>query len=169
MRQQLLITTDLGDEKVEQLYAWLCRALTGDPRYNDLMTAFLAIFADEDGTSPYTELVREALAGAPAEDTMMGDPLTLRQREEASLGAMGAGQWTGQFRTRPHALLDVSSLRSVDDWVASLPRGARRTLAKANALAESGEFSVIARPIRGGERAPHSTLAHFKCVVEHEV
>ena len=46
-----------------------------------------------------------------------------------------------------------------------MPRGARRTLAKAN----TQEFTVVARPIRGGEPAPHSSLAHFRCVVEHEV
>jgi len=28
---------------------------------------------------------------------------------------------------------------------------------------------VEARPILGGEAAPHSTLAHFRCVAEHEV
>ena len=46
----------------------------------------------------------------------VGEAVSLRQRERGSLGAMGAGQWTGQFRTRPHALLDVRGLASVEQW-----------------------------------------------------
>ena len=34
---------------------------------------------------------------------------------------------------------------------------------------ESGVWDEVARPIRGGEAAPHSSLAHFRCVAEHEV
>ena len=78
---------------------------------------------------------------------------------------MGAGQWTGQFLTRPHALLDVRNFTSVSDWSSSLPRGCRRTLSRARA----GNFTVRDRTIMGGERAPHSTLGHFRCVIEHEV
>lgn len=73
---------------------------------------------------------------------------------------------TGQYRTRPHSLLDVRQLGSVDEWVASLPRGARRTIAKAT---QEPCFKVVVRPIRGGEPAPHSSLAHFRVVVAHEV
>jgi hypothetical protein len=71
----------------------------------------------------------------------------------------------GQWRTRPHALLDVREFSSVEDWAKSLPRGARRTLAKANAQ----NFTVVRRPIYGDKPAPHSSLAHFRCIVEHEV
>ena len=85
--------------------------------------------------------------------------------EEASLGAMGAGQWTGRWKTRPHALLSVHNLTHVDEWKATLPRGCKRTLKKANAQ----NYTIAHRPIRGGEPAPHSSLAHFRCVVEHEV
>ena len=56
---------------------------------------------------------------------------------------MGAGQWTGTYRTRPHALLDVRGLAGVEDWSKSLSRGARRTLAKAAAQ----DFSVVRRSI----------------------
>ena len=59
----------------------------------------------------------------------------------------------------------MRGLRSVEEWEKSLPRGCRRTLAKA--LDQS--FTVVGRPIRGGEPAPHSSLAHFRCVAEHEV
>jgi len=134
---------------------------------------------------------------------------------------MGAAQWLGQWRTRPHALLDLRPFKAAaaatadnaattatpeavketlidnnavkegtgsaadantksaaeaskkkkaaaaaatptdpfEAWKKSLPRGAKRTLAKADAQ----DFSVTARPIRGSQPAPHSSLAHFRC------
>ena len=101
---------------------------------------------------------------ADAEKTT-GAPIPRFEREQASLGAMGAGQWLGQFKTRPHALLDVKNVTHVDEWVKTLPRGCKRTLKKANAQ----NFTVTTRPINGDEPAPHSSLSHFICVVEHEV
>ena len=83
------------------------------------------------------------------------------------MGAMGAAQWTGQWMTRPHSLLDVRNFTSVDDWTKTLPRGCKRTLKKATS--ELQNFTVITKPIRGGEAAPHSSYAHFRCVVQHEV
>ena len=134
-------------------------------RYNDLMLGFTCIFADYPPGSPYPLLLADAMARLPGEEERVGEATSLRQRERGSLGAMGAGQWTGQFRTRPHALLDVRGLSSVEEWEKSLPRGCRRTLAKAM----DRSFTVVGKPIRGGEPAPHSTLAHFRCVAEHEV
>ena len=95
----------------------------------------------------------------------MGAPIPRLEREQASLGAMGAGQWLGQFKTRPHALLNVQNMTHIDDWIKTLPRGCKRTLKKAN----QQNFTVTTRPIIGGEAAPHSSFAHFKCVVEHEI
>lgn len=151
----------------------------------------------------------------------VGAPFSLRERESASLGAMGAAQWLGQWRTRPHALLDLQPFKEAaakaqnasstitttttqeaeaeteplndndavqsrtasaaktnaktaakaskkkaaaptdpfEAWKKSLPRGAKRTLAKADLQ----DFSVQARPIRGNQPAPHSSLAHFRC------
>ena len=152
-------------EQVEQLFAWLNMAFSGEGQYNDLMLGFTCIFADHPPGSPYPLLLADAMARLPGEEERVGEATSLRQRERGSLGAMGAGQWTGQFRTRPHALLDVRGLSSVEEWEQSLPRGCRRTLAKA--LDQS--FSVVGTPIRGGAPAPHSTLAHFRCVAEHEV
>lgn len=168
-QEEFVVAAELDDAKVEKLYAWVCRAFAGDRRYNNLMLAFAAIFAPDPQASPYASLVDDALSLLPAEDEAVGEPYSLREREEASLGAMGAGQWTGSFRTRPHALLDVRGLSSADEWVASLPRGARRTLAKAAAKADAGAFTVVSRPICGDEAAPHSTLGHFRCLVAHEV
>ena len=82
---------------------------------------------------------------------------------------MGAAQWTGQFRTRPHALLDVSNFTSVDDWVKTLPRGCKRTLKRALQQYQAGNFTVTHKPIVGGQPAPHSSMAHFRCVIAHEV
>ena len=175
--------TLLDDERVEKLFAWLCRAFAGDARYGNLMLAFGAVFGAEAEDTSFGDalaelkrnpgigealdaLVQEALAKLPKEeDVPLGAPHSLRDREQGCLGAMGAGQWTGQWRTRPHALLDVREFKSVDGWAQGLPRGARRTLAKAN----SQSFSVTSRPIRGDTPAPHSSLAHFRCVLQHEV
>ena len=71
--------------------------------------------------------------------------------------------------TRPHALLQVQDIASVDDWIKGLPRGCRRTLKKAIDLEEAGNFTIRALPIYGNQPAPHSCLAHFRCCVEHEV
>ena len=71
--------------------------------------------------------------------------------------------------TRPHALLQVQDLTSVDEWMKGLPRGCRRTLKKAINLEEAGNFTIRTLPIYGNQPAPHSCLAHFRCCVEHEV
>eukprot|EP00961_Rhodomonas_salina_P270973 3661456-Rhodomonas_salina.1 len=65
-------------------------------------------------------------------------------------------QWTGQWMTRPHALLVTKNLSSVDQWVSGLSRGARRTLKKAEEAEHSGVFSVQEQDIRGGS-APLSS------------
>jgi hypothetical protein len=177
--QEFEVTAKLSDKRVEQLFAWLNRAFAGDGRYNNLMLAFAAVFREEAGVGStladinnrpgvgdaLAKLVEDALSQLPPEDEAVSQPLSLRQRERGCLGAMGAGQWSGQYRTRPHALLDVRDFLSVDDWVKSLPRGSRRTLVKANAQ----DFSFATRPIYGDKPAPHSSLAHFRCVMEHEV
>lgn len=164
-QQEFVVKAGLDDDKVEKLFAWLSRAFAGDDRYDNLSLAFASIFGDHAADSPLARLVAESLAELAPEEQPVGAPYSLRERERGSLGAMGAAQWTGQFTTRPHALLDVRNLTHVDEWSATLPRGARRTLAKAAAQG----LTVAARPIRGDEPAPHSTLAHLRCVTEHEV
>lgn len=164
-QQEVTVSAVLDDEKATQLFAWISRALEGDRRYNNMMLAFAAIFGEHAKDSPYTVLVDDALTQMPADNGPAGEAFSLRERERSSLGAMGAAQWTGQFRTRPHALLDVREFTCVDDWKKILPRGSRRTLAKAS----QQDFSVVSRRIHGSEPAPHSSLAHFKCVIAHEV
>jgi len=126
-----------------------------------------AIFgANLPPNSPITQMAIDAESLLPPSDeTPTGEPFPMSSRESSSLGAMGAGQWMGQYMTRPHSLLDVTNTTSVDDWIRTLPRGCRRTLAKAN----KQNFTVTERPILDRRPAPHSSLAHFRCVVEHEV
>jgi hypothetical protein len=167
-QQTVTIDATLDDEKVTALFAWVSRAFAGEREYNNLMLAIASIFGDlGDSVSGQlaAKMVREARALLPNEEEPCGEAFTTDEREIASLGAMGAAQWTGQFKTRPHALLKVGNLTRVEDWVQTLPRGCKRTIKKA--LAQN--FTVTTRPIVGGEPAPHSSLAHFRCVVSHEV
>jgi len=121
----------------------------------------------------------------------IGPSLSLYERERNSLGAMGAAQWMGQFQTRPHSLLDVRNMTSIQDWEQTLPRGARRTLKKIDFSQNTNintttntttttttttttftNTSIITSkvlPILGRQPAPHSTYGHFRCVVEHEL
>ena len=223
--QQIDLAPRLDDTRTKALFAWLQKAVSGDARYNNLMLAFAAVFADVSQGSVYSEsladlrkrpeianaleeLVNDALSDLPHDENVpVGQAISLEERERGCLGAMGAGtacawqsviidvslfvsmlvlvssesetlhslstprvaadssgQWTGSWRTRPHALLDVRGFSSVDEWVKTLPRGARRTLAKAKAQ----NFTVSSRPIHGNQPAPHSvdplTLCSAACV-----
>ena len=159
------LVAELDDEKITKLFAWLSRAFAGDSRYNNLMLALAAIFGNLPSDSVPVKMVQTAMISLPHEEDPCGTPYGQFDREQASLGAMGAAQWTGQWKTRPHALLDVTDYKSVDEWQQSLPRGCKRTLKKA--LEQN--FTVTAFPIYPDQPAPHSSLAHFRCVVEHEV
>eukprot|EP00522_Entomoneis_paludosa_P003963 CAMPEP_0172471324 /NCGR_PEP_ID=MMETSP1065-20121228/67758_1 /TAXON_ID=265537 /ORGANISM="Amphiprora paludosa, Strain CCMP125" /LENGTH=409 /DNA_ID=CAMNT_0013229419 /DNA_START=1613 /DNA_END=2842 /DNA_ORIENTATION=+ len=171
------LSTELTDDKVTQLFAWVSRAFAGDDDYNNLMLAIAVIFGDlgstPQGNSAPAKMAQQmkerALEQLRDEEDLMGEAFSTDDREIASLGAMGAAQWTGQFKTRPHALLDVSNLTCAQDWVSTLPRGCKRTLKRAVALAEQGNFTVTHKPIVGRQPAPHSSLAHFRCVIAHEV
>jgi len=113
-----------------------------------------------------SQLIAKATKLLPADaEQTIGEPIRRFEREQNSLGAMGAGQWLGQFKTRPHALLKLDNITDVDEWKKTLPRGCKRTLKKAN----QQNFTVTTKPIKGGEPAPHSSLSHFNCVLEHEV
>jgi len=164
-QQTVNIETSLDDEKVTSLFAWVSQAFAGVPEYNNLMLAFAAVFGDLPDDSEPVQMLRKAEALLPGEEEPVGDPLPVGDREYYSLGAMGAGQWTGQYKTRPHALLELKNITSVDEWVKSLPRGCRRTIARAI----QQNFTVTTKPILDRKPAPHSSLAHFRCVVAHEV
>jgi len=152
---------------IQSLFAWVSRAFAGETEYDNLMLAMAAIFGTNlPLDSEPLLMVEHANSMLPPNDEQCtGAPIPKYQREEASLGAMGAAQWTGQWNTRPHALLDVSNITTIDEWIRTLPRGCKRTLKKANAQ----HFNVEEKTIYGNQPAPHSSLAHFRCVVEHEV
>ena len=42
-------------------------------------------------------------------EKLIGDKIGRRDRESASMGAMGAAQWTGQWMTRPHCKCILSN------------------------------------------------------------
>lgn len=161
----VVLDPTLDDEKVVSVFAWLSRALAGDRRYDNLMIGMVAIFGDLPPDSQPMKMLKDAEKLIPREEECTGALIPRLQREQASLGAMGAGQWLGKYRTRPHSLLNISNFTSVEEWVKTLPRGCKRTLKKAN----SQNFTVTTKPIIGGQPAPHSSLSHFRCVVEHEV
>jgi len=155
----------LDDERVTSLFAWVSRAFAGEPKYNNLMLAIAAIFGNLPEDSQPVQMAKAALKDLAPEEKTVGDRLSVEERESNSLGAMGAAQWTGRWKTRPHALLDLKNITTIDDWVKTLPRGCKRTIKKA--LAQN--FTVTTKHILGKEPAPHSSLAHFRCVIEHEV
>ncbi len=159
------LDSQLDDERISALFAWVSRAFAGEPEYNNLMLAIAAIFGNLPENTQPVQMAKEALKLLPPEEKPVGDRFSIEERESNSLGAMGAAQWTGQWKTRPHALLELTNITTVDDWVKTLPRGCKRTIKKA--LAQN--FTVVTKPILGDEPAPHSSLAHFRCVIEHEV
>lgn len=188
-QQPIYLEPELTDERVTTLFAWVCQSFQGDSRYGNLMLAMVAVFGlNVPETSEPKLLAQLALDklrqddddddDLNIEDTLHGAPISLGQREQSSLGAMGAGQWMGQYRTRPHALLNLQQhvhkngtmgeLTDAADWVATLSRGCRRSIARSR-VARADEFVLATRAIEGGRPAPHSSLAHFRCVVEHEV
>ncbi|KAG7347193.1 hypothetical protein IV203_006262 [Nitzschia inconspicua] len=162
---EVFVNTQLDDEKVASLFAWVSLAFRGIDEYNNLMLAIAAIFGNLPPTSVPVQMAERARKLLPLEEEPVGDKFTIEEREYNSLGAMGAAQWTGRFKTRPHALLELKNITTVDDWVASLPRGCRRTIKRAL----DQNITVTTKHIEGGKPAPHSSLAHFRCVVAHEV
>jgi hypothetical protein len=198
------IDTTLSDDKMRSLFAWIRCAFDRNPYdpndvyayyYSNIELAIASAFGNNlPKDSMPAKLMEMAIKSAGDvnskewEEALIGDAISRRERESASLGAMGAAQWSGRFMTRPHckslcfgmkyvydvapysvifpALLDVRNFTSVDDWVKTLPRGCKRTIKKA--LPELQNFTVTNKLIRGGKASPHSSYAHFRCVVEHE-
>lgn len=181
-QQTIYLDPVLTDDRVTSLFAWISLAFDGVAGYDNLMLAMVAIFGanvpEQSEPKSMAKYALEQMANKSSsyssqsqqpqiEDSnvLMGAPLSQYEREENSLGAMGAGQWLGQWKTRPHSLLSITDFADADGWVKTLPRGCRRTLKKADAM----NFTVTALPIVGSMPAPHSSLAHFQCVMEHEL
>jgi hypothetical protein len=162
----VILDSTLTEERVTSLFAWVSRAFDGEDEYNNLMLGLAAVFGTNlPLDSQPIKMLERAENMLKGEEVLTGEAINRFRREEASLGAMGAAQWTGQWKTRPHALISVTNMTTIDEWTKSLPRGCKRTLKKANAQT----FTIASKPILSDEPAPHSSLAHFRCVVEHEV
>lgn len=110
-QEPIYLESKLTNDRVRSLFAWISRAFSGDENYSNLMLGMAAIFGTN--LNPGSEILQmknyaDSKLPLPDEEPT-GEATSQYEREEESLGAMGAGQWMGQFRTRPHALLDVSS------------------------------------------------------------
>mmetsp|Transcript_46782 Transcript_46782/g.69202 ORF Transcript_46782/g.69202 Transcript_46782/m.69202 type:complete len:355 (-) Transcript_46782:320-1384(-) len=164
------LEASLDDEKVKSLFAWISRAIAGESRYDDLMIAMAAIFGNLPEESEPIQMLQNALTKLPVEeDEPIGFPYSVEKRERQSLGALGAGQWTGQTAAFPHSVLLVRNITSLDEWESSLPRTCRQNIRRAHKTETAGNLTVLTRPVLGDESAPHSSLTHFRCVVEHEL
>lgn len=99
----VMLSTDLTEEKVKELFAWVSRAFAGDEEYNNLMLAFAVVFGDlgkdsSDAGRMAHRLKAHAMSMLPDdEEAACGQPFSTDDREIASLGAMGAAQWTGKI------------------------------------------------------------------------
>lgn len=112
------IDTTLSDEKMKALYAWIKCAFSQDPYdqndvyayyYSNIELAIAAAFGNNlPKDSLPAKLMEMALksegdvSSIEWENLLVGDEISRRERESASMGAMGAAQWSGRFMTRPH-------------------------------------------------------------------
>lgn len=121
----VIINTTLSESNTQKLFAWIKCAFDSDEMDNNDVYAYyynnieLAIAAAFGANLPENSLPSKLLEMAMKkeglldnmksssdmrewEETLIGEPIGKRDRESASLGAMGAAQWTGQWMTRPH-------------------------------------------------------------------
>lgn len=87
-QQTVQIDTTIDDEKVTKLFAWVSLAFAGEPEYNNLMMAIAAIFGNLPEDSEPVKMVEKARKLLPPEEKLVGDPLSVEDREHYSLGAM---------------------------------------------------------------------------------
>ena len=74
MQDERIMAEMQDDRKVDALFAWISRAFAGDPKYNNLMLAFAAIYGGDERLQP---LVDRAMENLPAEDEAVGEPISL--------------------------------------------------------------------------------------------
>lgn len=102
-KTSVTLNTQLTEEKVTQLFAWISRALAGDEEYNNLMLAIAVVFGNLGKDSSVAgqmanRLKTKAMSTLPGEEDLCGQAFSTDEREIASLGAMGAAQWTGTYK-----------------------------------------------------------------------
>lgn len=85
---EVLVSTQLDDEKVTSLFAWVSLAFRGDPGYNNLMLAIAAIFGNLPPTSVPVQMAEKARELLPPEEELVGDSFSIEEREYNSLGCV---------------------------------------------------------------------------------
>ncbi len=124
------IDTTLSEYNIRRLFAWIKRVFESDGTDTDDVYAYyynnieLAIAASFGNNLPKESLPAKLLDMAMRKEGFVsmndtttttdddddgewanrpvGDAIGRRDRESASLGAMGAAQWSGRWMTRPH-------------------------------------------------------------------
>lgn len=83
---EVFVNTQLDDDKVTSLFAWVSLAFRGDPEYNNLMLAIAAIFGNLPPTSVPVQMAQKARNMLPPEEELVGDKFSIEEREYNSLG-----------------------------------------------------------------------------------
>ena len=134
----VIIDTNLSESNTQKLFAWIKCAFDYDESdKNDVYAYYytnieLAIAAAFGSNLPENSLPSKLMQMAMKKEgllddnksgssvniewaeTLIGEPIGRRDRESASLGAMGAAQWTGQWLTRPHCECATISLGCIE-------------------------------------------------------
>jgi hypothetical protein len=85
---EIMVHAQLDDEKVTSLFAWVSLAFRGDPEYNNLMLAVVAIFGNLPPSSLPVQMVEKARKLLPDEEELVGDKFSIQERESNSLGCV---------------------------------------------------------------------------------
>lgn len=82
------LSTELTDQKVTELFAWVSRAFAGEDEYNNLMLAIAVVFGDLGSNSVAGQMANrlksKAMSMVPDEEELCGQPFSTDDREIAS-------------------------------------------------------------------------------------
>jgi ABC-type multidrug transport system permease subunit len=83
---EVTVNTQLDDEKISSLFAWISLAFRGETEYNNLMLAIVAIFGNLPPSSLPVQMMENARKQLPGEEELVGDKFSIEEREYNSLG-----------------------------------------------------------------------------------
>jgi hypothetical protein len=83
---EVTVNTQLDDEKISSLFAWVSLAFRGETEYNNLMLAIVAIFGNLPLSSLPVQMMENARKQLPGEEELVGDKFSIEEREYNSLG-----------------------------------------------------------------------------------
>ena len=92
-QRQITLSPDdlaLDDEKVEQLFAWLNMAFSGDMRYNNLMLAFAAVFGGDGSAELVCACLMAQLYQLSADEGLARVSAYAALRDTSHVGALAA-------------------------------------------------------------------------------